>query len=98
MDDAGPQEEASGFDFPFGSIHAAEHHVSARKARVYAVLYIFHLAEHEKRTHGLLHRTHSNRSRRLLPPQSLAEHTRHSSRIPAARRPSGVYGEARAGS
>src|SRR2546428_14011215 len=98
MDDSRSQEEESGSDFPVGSIYAAKNHVSSGEDRVHAVIYVLHMADHKKRTHGLLHGADANRCSRVLPPEFVAQHARHSSRVFAARGQAGVYGEARAGS
>src|SRR5262245_53729924 len=98
MDDPRPQEETSGPHFLVRSLHAPEHHVLVGEARIHPVIYVFHLEEHQERTDGIPDRAHTDRRPRVFPPEFLAEHAGHSSRIPAAGRPSRVYGETRASS
>ena len=40
-------------DLPGGSLHAAEDHVSPGQARLFAVLHLLHLAQHQARTDGI---------------------------------------------
>ena len=48
---------ASGRDLPGRGVHAAEGHAPAGEARVHAVLYLFHLAQHQARADRIFHRT-----------------------------------------
>ena len=43
--------------FSFGGLHPAENDVPARQSRLFAILYIFHLAEHQAGAHRLFRRT-----------------------------------------
>src|SRR5262249_15623918 len=98
VDDSRSEKEESRFDFPLGSVHASEHHVSPCQARFHAVVHLLYLEEHQEGTYRLPHGTHENRGERILPTQFLAEHSGHSSRVPATRRTPRIYGETRAGS
>ena len=72
------KEAVSGRDLPGGGVHKAPRDVPAGQARLFPVLHVFHLAQHERGTDRLLHRAHANRSARILSAESLAEYAGHS--------------------
>jgi hypothetical protein len=45
------QGAPSGNHFPFRGLHQAQGHVQAGQGRIFAVLYLFHLAQHQGRAH-----------------------------------------------
>ena len=47
------------------------------KLGFHPVLYLLHLAQHESGDHRVFHGTHADRSPRIFPPESVAEHAGH---------------------
>ncbi len=81
------EAHASGRAVPRRSVHATESDVSPGQGRLHAVVHVFQLAQHEVRDHAVLHRADETAGERLLPPESVAEHARHPSRVPAVQWP-----------
>src|SRR5213078_933359 len=81
-----PQERVSGGDFSGRGLHATEDHVLAGEGRLYTVVYILRVAQYEGGDHRVLFRNQQAAGERLLSPERLAEHARHSYRISSIRR------------
>ena len=83
-------------DLPRGGVHAAGDDGDAREGRLLAVLHLLHLEEHEVGAGRVHEPADALDAARVLPAELLRQHAGHPPRVPAARRPAGVRGAARA--
>ena len=84
-------------DLPRGGLHAAEDDVSAGQGRLFAVLHLLHLAQHQGGTNRVPYRTDDHGRERVLPAALLRQHARHQSLFPADLRPPRLPHPRRAG-
>src|SRR5271155_5053308 len=97
MGDWRDQGQTSRCDFARGGVHAAARDEPAGEAGIFAVVYLFHLAQHEGGAYQIFYGAHGNGSARVFSTQSVAEYSGHFAGIFAARRTAGIYGAADSG-
>ena len=78
MDDRERARTASRYDLPRRSVHAPEGHERAREGRLFAIVHVLHVAQHESRVDRVRDGARRERAGRLLPAELLAEHAGHS--------------------
>ena len=81
---------ASGCDLPLRSLHPPEGDEGPGQARLYPVIHLLHVAQHQAGTHGVPDRAHQRLAEGVHAPQLLPQHPRHPAAHPAVRRQAGL--------
>src|SRR5271170_8310323 len=94
MGDWRDQGQTSRCDFARGGVHAAARDEPAGEAGIFAVVYLFHLAEYEGGAYRIFHGAYRNGGARVFPSESVAEYAGYFAGIFAAWRTAGIHGAA----
>ena len=81
-------------DLPRRGLHASQGHVPPGQGRLYPVLQLLPLAQHQVGADRIPHRADPDRRARVLRPEPLAQHPGYPARVPPVWRTAGLHGAA----